>query len=352
MQMAVAAAAGVPILGKPVLRRLRVMYYVAEDTQKRVMRRMRLIAERMGVDLEKLKSGGWLVFIDATKFAPLYDETVERHESDDGKRTFFNKVMGPTADFARLSAMVKAFDPDLLFVDGASDTFAGELIKQRDVKAFLRMLMDAQPARRIGVVILVHIDRNSARGNKSEDDGYIGAAAWHNSCRRRLYLVPERDKQGRPTNHLRLEVMKNQDGPPVEDLKLYRSTETKGVIVSHDAAPVLDAMGSKADEVALRAQVEPLLALIAKYEAKGEPGRPGFTPIRDSFNGAVQNNPWDVLSVDPAFPKHVKDKAHLKELLGQALARGWLHTVEYHCTKADRKKDRLTLRDPKQGDDV
>lgn len=340
LQIAIGAATGVSVLGKTVPRKLRVMYYVAEDTKKRVIRRMRAIAAKIGVDLVALFASGQLLLIDATEFDPLYDETLERHESDDGKRTFFNRAMGATVDYGRLSSMVQAFDPDLLIVDGASDTFAGDVIKQRDVKAFLRLLMRLQPARRIGVAVLVHIDRSSARGNKTDDDGYIGAAAWHNSSRRRMYLVPERDKSGKPTNMLTLEIMKHQDGPPVGTLALFRAPETQGVLLLANAVPAsMAAMVNKVDEELLDKQVREIVALVAKYDE-------ATRPISTSFNAAVPNSPWKVLSVDPAFPKHIKDYKQLETLVNAARARGMLFTKMYYCKTGQRDKEQLTVRPP------
>lgn len=329
-QTAIGAAAGAPVLEKAVPRRLRVMYYVAEDTKKRVIRRAQLIAASMKVDLAKLIREGWLVFIDATEFDPLYDETIERHDSDDGRRTFFNKVMGATVDYERLSSMVRAFDPDLLIVDGASDTFAGEVIKQRDVKAYLRLLMRLQPARRIGVAVLVHVDRNSARGNKSDDDGYIGAAAWHNSCRRRLYLVPELDKKRKPTNNLKLEVMKHQDGPPVEALNLFRSVETRGVLLPASAAP----MGDLADKVQDADRLRRVVELVAKHCEKRD--------ITTSFDRRNTNSPDKVLGADADYPKGL-EKDELVHLLNVAVNRGLLRLERFFCPVGQRYKDRFKL---------
>jgi len=181
LQMACAVALGESVLGFNT-RQCRVLYYSAEDGRKRMTRRLRRVAETFDYDAEALRQN--LRVLDASEIEPLFGERLE--QSPDGKR--FAKILGPTADFEKLRSMVLAFDPQLVIVDGASDTFDGNEIARRDVRAFIKMLRRVHPSRNIGVLVIVHIDRSSARGYSSNDDGYAGSAQWHNSCRRRIFL--------------------------------------------------------------------------------------------------------------------------------------------------------------------
>lgn len=222
-----------------------------------------------------------LLVVDATEQQPLYGETIDQIESDDGKRTYFNKVMGPTADFECLQSMAKFFDPDLVIVDGASDTYDGNEITRRDVRAFIRMMQRVHPTRRIGVLMLVHVDRSSARGNVTEDDGYSGSSQWHNAARRRLYLRPEAK-----TETLWLKVMKNQDGPPAPDIALRRIDGVLMPLVTYDP----EAPNRKA------AQAATVLRLIGEYHERGH-------SIGTSLAPQATTGVFKTLKGDPAFPK-------------------------------------------------
>lgn len=214
LQMACAVALGEEVLNRPT-RQSRVLYYSAEDGRKRLTRRLRNIMELFDYDEDRLRAN--LRVIDASELDPLYGETVEQ--------TRFAKLLGPRVDFVNLQQMVDAFDPQLVIIDGASDTFDGNEIARREVRAFIKLLRRVHPHRKIGVLLLVHIDRASARGIASNDEGYAGSAQWHNSCRRRMFLQvkTEKDSDGEVIGEtFLLRVMKNQDGSPDPDMELHR----------------------------------------------------------------------------------------------------------------------------------
>jgi RecA-family ATPase len=125
-----------------------------------------------------------------------------------------------------LQMMIEAFDAQFVIIDGASDTFDGNEIARREVRAFIKLLRRVHRHRSIGVLLNVHIDRSSARGHSTNDDGYAGSAQWHNSCRRRMFLQvkAEKDEEGAVISEaFLLRVMKNQDGPPDPDMELMRA---------------------------------------------------------------------------------------------------------------------------------
>jgi hypothetical protein len=221
LQMACAVALGEPVLGCDT-RQARVLYYSAEDGRKRLKRRLRRVTDTFDYDPEGLR--GNLLVLDASELEPLYGEEL-RHMGASGKPHLM-KHLGDTATFRNLQAMVETFDPQLVIVDGASDTFDGNEIARREVRGFIKLLRQVHPTRKVGVLLMVHIDRASARGYSSNDDGYAGNAQWHNSCRRRMYLqqkVEKDDEDGSVISEtFLLRVMKNTDGKPVPDMELAR----------------------------------------------------------------------------------------------------------------------------------
>ncbi len=234
LQAGCAIAAGTSVVGKSAIGQRRVLFYSAEDGKKRLIRRLRRIALMTGLDLASLRAN--LVVVDATELNPLFGQVPK----PGAKASTFNMVMGPTADFDALSRMVQSFDPQLLVIDGASDTFDGVEISRRDVRGFMRMIQRVHPSRRIAVLLLAHVNRASAGGRfASDDDGYSGSSQWHNAARRRLFLQRKVEKEGSGDDAFEIEtmwlkVMKNQDGPLPPDIELELPDTTGGLLRAID----------------------------------------------------------------------------------------------------------------------
>lgn len=212
LQIAVAVALGRPIFGYSVPQAQRVLYYSAEDGRKRIATRLRRLLEHFSAeDKELIKRN--LCLIDASELDPLFGPT---------KGT----EVAPLKGWTDLQAISERFDQQLTIFDGGSDTFDGDEIKRRHVRAFVKLLPKVNPRRRTAALLIVHIDRASARGHVSNDEGYAGNTAWHNSCRRRMYLQKkvERDPDTKEeiSETITLRVMKNQDGPPAPDMEILR----------------------------------------------------------------------------------------------------------------------------------
>ena len=111
-----------------------------------------------------------------------------------------------------LAALVQELDIGLVIIDGASDTFDGDEIRRREVRAFIRSLRQriARPGR--AVILLAHINKVSAR-SKDSTEAYSGSTAWHNSVRSRLSL--EDDGAG----GLVLRHLKSNLGPLVAPIR-------------------------------------------------------------------------------------------------------------------------------------
>ena len=165
-----------------------------------------------------------------------------------------------------LRAMVEAFDPQLVVVDGASDTFDGNEIVKREVRGFIKSLRKIHPKRRVAVLLIVHIDRASARGGNTSDDGYSGNVAWHNSCRRRLYLhrkVVKGEDGEDESETITLRVMKNQDGAPAPDMEVRR-------LPSGFWVPAVSFSGNLANTMAPEDHAPVILSLIREYYDRGQ----------------------------------------------------------------------------------
>lgn len=73
-------------------------------------------------------------------------------------------------------------------IDNASDAFDGNENERRQVRAFLRRLVDLAAEHDAAVTLLAHIDKSAAR-NGAGGNSYSGSTAWHNSARSRLALT-------------------------------------------------------------------------------------------------------------------------------------------------------------------
>lgn len=169
LQLAAAIALGAPWCGIPTERR-RVLYLSCEDRRDVLHWRLTRIARQIGCDFADL--AGWLHLLDLV-----------------GTDTVLYRSGGLTAAFGALDDMLRRTGAEVLFVDGASDTFGGSEINRAEVKGFVSALLGLIP--QTGAVLLVaHVDKVTAR-NGATSEGYSGSTAWHNAVRSRLYLRPE-----------------------------------------------------------------------------------------------------------------------------------------------------------------
>lgn len=131
LQMACAVALGQPVLGQAT-RQMRVLYYSAEDGRKRLKRRLRKIVAKFNYDPVDLR--GKLRVLDASEMDPLFSEVPRNIGTKE--KPYVMKYLGETENFTNLQALVADFDPQLVIVDGGSDTFDGNEIARREVRAF------------------------------------------------------------------------------------------------------------------------------------------------------------------------------------------------------------------------
>jgi len=96
------------------------------------------------------------------------------------------RVFGETAALTELREHAKG--ATLIVVDNASDAFDGNENDRRNVRAFMRLLAQLAKDNDAAVLLLAHVDKQSAKFG-ANGNTYSGSTAWHNSARSRLALV-------------------------------------------------------------------------------------------------------------------------------------------------------------------
>jgi hypothetical protein len=122
------------------------------------------------------------------------------------------------------------------------------------VRAFMRALVRLVRARGGAVLLLVHVDKSTARGMSSES--YSGSTAWHNSARSRLFL-----KQEKP-GELDLTHEKCNLGPRVPPMRLEWPT---------DGLPELPKpLSPVVHNIQIRNDTRAILGLLHEFTGRGE----------------------------------------------------------------------------------
>lgn len=207
LHLAVCMAAGVPFFGIEVERK-RVLYLSCEDRESVLHWRLTRICAYLGISLASLR--GWLEIVDLVS-----SESVlwERDQKD-----------GTTlrVPYFELQYRMRSHEIEVLFVDGITDTYAGNENSKPEVKRYVRSLVRLIDPNRGAVLLIGHIAKPSASGIPTTE-GYSGTTAWHNSVRARWYLYPETTKdddgQSDKTGELILELQKSNLGPVDRSLR-------------------------------------------------------------------------------------------------------------------------------------
>lgn len=245
---------GRPFMGKEV-EKCRVVFFSAEDPAPVIRRRLSRICRYMNIEPSELNNG--LLMLDATERPTLYRDNI-------------------TTAFVGLQLDVQEFRPGVIIIDNASDTYDSNEIERARVREFIRLLASLGKADNAAVLLLAHIDKQTARGGNgnSNSEGYSGSTAWHNSARSRLFLS---GKDG----ELILEHQKSNYG--VLSNPIYLRWTDCGLL------ELADAPGGTDD----RALV---LRLIAEAYNRGE-------YISPSANSSA--NAYKILQLSPEYPKRL-----------------------------------------------
>jgi RecA-family ATPase len=213
LHLAVCIAAGVPFFGMETQRR-RVLYLSCEDRGNILHWRLERITAYLGISLASLR--GWLMVIDLVGC-----ETILWERGRDGVTL--------TASWEELQARMRAYETEVLFVDGISDTYGGDENKKSEVKRYVNSLVRLIDPERGAAVLIGHIAKPTA-ANPTTSEGYSGTTGWHNSVRARWYLYPETQSaedgtKPEKTGELLLELQKSNHGRTDQSVKFTWDAE-------------------------------------------------------------------------------------------------------------------------------
>ena len=181
--IAVHVALGRPVFGIET-RAAPVLFFSAEDGAQIIRNRVFRICISLDIDPNELK--GRLSVLDASDL----DSALHRD-----RRGAMLSADLETPMMAALSELVERLvDGGLVIVDNASDAFDDDEIKRPRVRAFIRSLRSRLARPKRAVLLLAHINKESAKnGARADPEAYSGSTAWHNSVRSRLALIPDEE---------------------------------------------------------------------------------------------------------------------------------------------------------------
>lgn len=307
IMLLVSMATGRPLFGVPT-RRCKVALFSGEDGAELLLHRLLWVCQGLEIDAAELD--GCVHVLDATEGDP----TLFAEVSVDGRR-----IGTTTATHADLAQYIAEHGIELVIIDNMSDTYDANEIERPKVRAFMRSLVLLRQDSRMTVVLLAHVDKGTARGERSGSESYSGSTALHNSARSRLYLA--RDKDGALT----LEQQKNNIGPITPPLRLEwpegrlprAETPTSGYTQA----------------IAATADLKALLRLMAEFTERGEFVSTGAT----SPTSAPR-----LLAGEPGYPKGRK-AAEVLAMLRNAERDGLLIKQTYRARdRHERERWMLT----------
>lgn len=224
----------------------------------------------------------------------------------------------PTPAYAELAQLVQSRGAGLVVVDNASDAFGGDEIQRRQVRAFMRALVEVAKANHAAVLLLAHVDKNTSKARKAEGgEGYSGSTAWHNSARSRLFLSRAED------GTLTLEHQKSNLGKMREPLMLEWLEGGLPQVLRSDGGAFASRVQGRADDERAAA----LLRLIAEFEGREQYCSPVIT---------ARNNPHAILRSEPAFKALKLTGDDTRRIVNQCQRAEWLEVADYRTP--DRKE--------------
>lgn len=285
----------------------RVVYLSLEDESRLLRDRVRRICAAYGLPVADVAES--LCVLDGTDG----DAALAVEHSANGLRLV---IETEAMDAFRVAAV----GASLIVVDNASDAFAGDENNRRQVRAFMRMLVDVARANDAGLVLLAHVDKSAAKFGANRNS-YSGSTAWHNSARSRLALT-ERD------GRIELIQEKHNLGPAAEPVPLFWS-----------ASGVLMPAGLTVGREIQSEDEQALLQALADAQAQGVDVGAGRTGPATA---------QAVLGTFPSLPVRLRGRNGRDAFwsaLGRLLARGEVE-VQQITTASRHPKRVLVLADP------
>ncbi len=300
LMLGVCAALGRPLFGADTAP-CRTLYLSLEDGQHIVRHRLAHICRTWAIDPEQLRD---LLIVDGTEHPELFVAE--------------NRGAGATtATYGELHKLVQDENIGLVTIDNASDSFGGDEIQRRQVRAFMRSLAEIARSTNCAVLLLVHVDKATSRNRAAAGgEAYSGSTAWHNSARSRLFLTRAED------GTLTLEHQKSNLGKLRESLTL---TWPDGGLPMLDA-PDLSGFANRAQGRADDARAATLLKLIAELEGLGQYCSPATTS---------RNHVHAMLRGEPAFLSLKLKADDTRRIVNQCQRAKWLEPLDYRSP--DRK---------------
>lgn len=231
-QLMTAAATGRNWLGLKT-RKCKAFGLFCEDDNNELWRRQIAICDSMSLSLEACFNMQWL---SGDGIDPVL---MEFGDSDAGKTTPM---------FDALMAYLESWEVELVIIDTAADTFAGNEISRIQVRNFINRALRVMAARLGATVILTS---HPSRAGMLDGTGLSGSTAWNNSVRSRVYLTRP---DGERNSNVRLLQMKKSN---------YGSMEHEVRIIWQDGVfqPVETTIGQNAEDRDLRDEAAYLFSL-------------------------------------------------------------------------------------------
>jgi hypothetical protein len=297
LMLGVCTALGRPLFGVDT-EQCKGLFVSLEDGANIIRHRMAHICKTWAIDPEQLRDR--LLIVDGTEHPEL----------------FTAETRGPgetTSSYFELCKLVKSENIGLVVVDNASDSFGGDEIQRRQVRAFMRALAEVARLTDCAVLLLAHVDKNTSR-NRAADGGeaYSGSTAWHNSARSRLFLT--RGKDGLLT----LEHQKSNLGKMREPITLTWTDDDLPMLASdmQDVPAFITSMQGRADDGLAVA----LLKLIAEFESREQYCSPAVQ---------ARNNVHAMLKSEPAFLSLKLRPDDTRRIVNQCQRAKWLSPLDY-----------------------
>lgn len=311
LMLVVAAVTGRQLFGVSV-RPGPAMFVSLEDGAGIVRHRLAHICRCWGINPRDLD--GRLHIVDGTEDPELF--TAETRGAGSTTRTF-----------SELCELLQSTSAGLVVVDNASDAFGGDEIQRRQVRAFMRSLVEIARETSAAVLLLAHVDKNTSRQRSAEGgEGYSGSTAWHNSARSRLFLTRADD------GSLKLEHQKSNLGKLQEPIDLQWLDSGLPELV-HQGGP--STFGARLESRISDEKASGLLRILAEFESREQYCSPVAT---------ARNNVHATLKSEPAFKALKISADDCKRIVNQCQRAKWIEVVEYR-THDRKSKERWTLSD-------
>jgi RecA-family ATPase len=276
LQLAVAVASGRHFFGLEVQRR-KTAFLSYEDSTAVLSWRMHRICAWMGLAMDSLSDD--LAVLDGSRSVGVWFGAY-RGES------------GLTKHFFEISERLAG--AEVIVVDGASDTFAGNENDRGQVKQFIRALRRLVPENG-ALLLLAHVDKQTAKLNAASE-GYSGSTGWHNGPRARWYVRRQGEDES-DQGGLVLELQKSNLGRSGAQIKLHWDPQSHVFDGSAVAASGFDRKHQS------RVELDGIRAAFLAAEA-------GKNSVPAAMQG--QRTAYMVLSTYPQFPESLKGKSASK----------------------------------------